>query len=119
MVDRAKILLLVEDISVLSALRFSLSIEGFEIAEGVGTADDTSMAAALVIDERYGGDGLAALDGSRRQGCRAPTIVLATNPTAQLRTRVAAANAELIEKPLLGDELSSAIRAIFETRKAA
>ena len=119
MVDRAKILLLVEDISVLSALRFSLSVEGFEIAEGIAMGDDPSMAAALVIDERYGGDGLAALDGLKRQGCRAPAIVLATNPTARLRVRIAAANAELIEKPLLGDELSSAIRAIFETRKAA
>ena len=35
MVNQAKILLLVEDISVLSALRFSLSVEGFEIAEGI------------------------------------------------------------------------------------
>ena len=119
MVDRAKIRLLVEDASVLSALRFSLSVEGFEIAQGTGMGDDPSMAAALVIDEHYGGDGLATLDGLKRQGCRAPAIVLATNPTAQLRPRVAAANAELIEKPLLGDELSSAIRAIFETRKAA
>ena len=119
MVDRAKILLLVEDISVLSALRFSLSVEGFEIAEGIAKEGAPSTAAALVIDERYGGDGLAALDGLKRQGCRAPAIVLATNPTARLRVRIAAANAELIEKPLLGDELSSAIRAIFETRKAA
>lgn len=119
MVDRAKILLLVDDISVLSALRFSLSVEGFEIAEGIAKKGDTSTAVALVIDERYAGDGLAALDGLKRQGCRAPAIILATNPTAQLRARVTTANAELIEKPLLGDELSSAIRAIFETRKAA
>ncbi|WP_343345866.1 histidine kinase [Sphingomicrobium sp. XHP0239] len=119
MVDRAKILLLVEDISVLSALRFSLSIEGFEIAEWIGMIDNPSMVAALVIDERYGGDALAALDGLKKKGCCAPAIILATNPTAQLRARVAAANAELIEKPLLGDELSSAIRAILETRKAA
>ncbi len=119
MVDQAKILLLVEDISVLSALRFSLSAEGFEIAEGIAKEDDPSTAAALVIDERYGGDGLSALDELKRQGFCAPAIILATNPTARLRARVAAANAELIEKPLLGDELSSAIRAIFETRKAA
>ncbi|MFW2448307.1 MAG: histidine kinase [Qipengyuania pacifica] len=119
MVDQSKILLLVEDSSVLSALRFSLSIEGFEIAEGLEVIEHPSLAAALVIDERYGGDGLAALDELTRQGCLAPTIVLATNPTTQLRGRIAAANAELVEKPLLGDELSSAIHAIFETRKAA
>ena len=119
MVDQSKIMLLVEDSSVLSALRFSLSIEGFEIAEGIGVSEHPSLADALVIDERYGGDGLAALDELTKQGCVAPAIVLATNPTAQLRARIAAANAELIEKPLLGDELSSAIHAIFETRKAA
>ena len=119
MVDQAKILLLVADISVLSALRFSLSVEGFEIAEGIAMGDDPSMAAALVIDERYGGDGLAALDALRRQGARAPAILLATNPNTRFRARIAAANAELIEKPLLGDELSGAIRVIFETRKAA
>ncbi|WP_370180026.1 histidine kinase [Alteriqipengyuania sp.] len=119
MTDQSKILLLVEDISVLSALCFSLSIEGFEIAEGLGVSEHPSVTAALVIDERYGGDGLAALDELKKQGCVAPAIVLATNPTAQLRGRIVAANAELIEKPLMGDELSGAIRAIFETRKAA
>ena len=119
MVDQSKIVLLVEDSSVLSALRFSLSIEGFDIAEGIGVSECPSLAAALVIDERYAGDGLVALDELMKQGCVAPAIVLATNPTAQLRDRIAATNAELIEKPLLGDELSSAIHAIFETRKAA
>ena len=119
MVDQAKILLLVKDISVLSALRFSLSVEGFEIAEGIAKEGDLSTTAALVIDECYAGNGLVALDGLKRQGCCAPAIILATNPTVKLRARVAAANAELIEKPLLGDELSNAIRAIFETRKAA
>ena len=119
MVNQAKILLLVEDISVLSALRFSLSVEGFEIAEWIAEEGDLSTAAALVIDECYAGDGLVALDGLKRHGCCAPAIILATNPTVKLRARVAAANAELIEKPLLGDELSSAIRVIFETRKAA
>ena len=89
MVDQAKILLLVEDISVLSALRFSLSVEGFEIAEGIAKEGDLSTTAALVIDECYAGDGLVALDGLKRHGCCAPAIILATNPTVKLRARVA------------------------------
>ena len=48
-----------------------------------------------------------------------PAIVLATNPNAELCARVKAMCAELIEKPLLGDELSHAIRALLEIRKAA
>jgi hypothetical protein len=119
MVDQAAILLLVDDISVLSALRFSLSVEGFAIADGAAEGGDPSMIIALVIDERYGGDGLAALDVLRSQGCRAPAMILATNPTARFRTSIAAANAKLIEKPLLGNELSGAIRAVFEMQKAA
>lgn len=119
MIDGAAILLLVEDRSVLSSLRFSLSIEGFAIADGTAAEIDPLMAAALVIDERYRGDGLAALDALRSQACHAPAIILATNPTTRLRARIAAMNAELIEKPLLGDELSRAIRAAFEIRKAA
>lgn len=115
MKDGASISLLVDDISVLSALRFSLSVEGFAIAD----TTDPFLAAALVIDERFGGDGLAALGALRRRGCCAPAIVLATNPTFRFRARIAAAEAELIEKPLLGDELSSAIRAACEMRKAA
>ena len=119
MIDGAAILLLVEDRSVLSALRFSLSVEGFEIADETAGGVARSIAAALVIDERYRGDGLAALDALRNQACHAPAIILATNPTARLRARIAAMNAELIEKPLLGDELSRAIRVAFEIRKAA
>jgi hypothetical protein len=46
-------------------------------------------------------------------------MILATNPTARFRTSIAAANAKLIEKPLLGNELSGAIRAVFEMQKAA
>lgn len=119
MVDQAPTMLLVDDIAVLSALRFALSVEGFAITDGAMEGIDISLAAALVIDERYSGDGLAALAAMRRRGCRAPAIVLATNPTARLRHRIAAAGAELIEKPLLGDELSGTIRAAYDMRQAA
>lgn len=119
MVDPTVIRLLVEDQSVLSALRFSLSIEGFEVADGNEAEIDPLAIAALVIDERYSGDGLAALEALRTQRCHAPAIILATNPTTRLRARVATMDAELIEKPLLGDELSRAIRAAFEIREAA
>lgn len=112
MIDHAAIRLLVDDRAVLSALRFALTIEGFKIA---GEAEAT----ALVIDERYLGDGLAALEALRKQGCTEPAIVVATHPTPRFRARAASLNAELVEKPLLGDELSLAIRAATALRKAA
>jgi DNA-binding response OmpR family regulator len=109
------IALLVSDLAVLSSLQFALSVEGFQLT-AVG---DDLAAAALVIDQGYRGDGLAALVALRRRGYTAPAIVLATNPNPSFRSRAASAGALLIEKPLLGDELSSAIAHALEPRKAA
>lgn len=109
------IALLVSDLAVLSSLQFALSVEGFALT----AAGDDLAAAALVIDQGYQGNGLAALNALRAQGCAAPAILLATNPTTSLRARAASAGAALIEKPLLGDELSSAITGALQPRKAA
>ncbi|GGD55518.1 histidine kinase [Erythrobacter arachoides] len=119
MVHRKSILLFIEDLPVLSSLQFSLAIEGFQVVDGAAEGIDPTVAAALVIDQNYLGDGLAVLGDLRMRGCRVPAIVLATNPTAGLRDRLIAANAKLIEKPLLGNELSHAIHALIAIRKAA
>lgn len=110
-----RIALLVSDFAVLSSLQFALSVEGFQLA----AAGDDLAAAALVIDQGFRGDGLAALNVLRGRGYAAPAILLATNPTPSLRAQAASAGALLIEKPLLGDELSSAISHVLEPRKAA
>ena len=109
------IALLVSDPAVLSSLQFALSIEGFELA----AAEGDFAGAVLVIDQSYGGDGLAALLGLRAEGHTAPAIVLVTNPTVSFRARAAAVGATLIEKPLSGDDLSSAITGALQPRKAA
>ncbi|MGX7953437.1 histidine kinase [Tsuneonella sp. HG249] len=109
------IALLVSDLAVLSSLQFALSVEGYQLT----VAGSDLAAAALVIDQGYCGDGLAALITLRGCGCTAPAIVLATNPTLSFRARAASAGALLIEKPLLGDELSRAIAHVIEPRKAA
>ena len=122
MMDRDAVLLLIEDRPFLSSLQFSLAIEGFRIVEvAAGGADGSPppLSAVLVIDQSYGGDGLAALRQLRLQGCDLPAIALVTNPTISLRASTAALGAELIEKPLLGDELSLAIRVLLEKRKGA
>ena len=48
-----------------------------------------------------------------------PAIILATPPTPSYRVRAAGAGAVVIEKPLLGDELSSALAQALQPRKAA
>lgn len=116
---QATVLLFVSDQPVLSSLQFSLAIEGFETRDGAAEDFDLSAAMTLVIDQEYRGDGLAMLGALRATGCATPAIILATNPTPRLLGRAAAAGAALIEKPLLGDELSAAIGVALETRKAA
>jgi DNA-binding response OmpR family regulator len=119
MANRDAVLLFIEDRPVLFSLQFSLAVEGFQVVDGATDGIDPTVSAALVIDQSYLGDGVAVLSDLRRRGCRIPAIVLATNPNTGLRARLHALGAELIEKPLLGDELSHAIHALLEMRKAA
>ena len=119
MSDQGVIRLLVADRSVLAALRFALSIEGFALADEAIVEADPHLQETLVIDERYNGDGLTVLTELRARNCPAPAIVLATNPTSRLRALIVGLNAVLIEKPLLGNDLSHAIVSANDTRKAA
>ena len=109
------IALLVSDPAVLSSLQFALSVEGYR----VGAAGDEHAATALVIDQNWQGDGIVFLLGLRAKGASAPGFVLATHPTSAFRARAASADAVVIEKPLLGDELSSALAQALQPRKAA
>lgn len=119
MANRVTVLLFIEDRPLLASLQFSLAIEGFRVIDGVAGGINPETAAAMVIDQSYGGDGVAALHGLRQHGWPAPAIILATNPNPGLRAHLHALGAELIEKPLLGDELGRAIHAVLEIRKAA
>lgn len=116
MVSLGAISLLVEDPSVLAALEFSLSVEGFEIRQVPGENIRANACGALVIDERYLGDGVLSVERLRDRGWTAPAIILATNPTVQLRQRAVAAHAIVVEKPLIDDELSGALRHALKTR---
>lgn len=113
------ILLFVGDRPVLSSLQFSLAIEGFDVADGMAGAIEPCAAAALVIDQAFCADAFAMLAAFRRSGCITPAIVLATNPTTRARAQAAATGVALIEKPLLGDELTRALRAALEIQEAA
>ncbi len=111
--------LFIEDLPVLSSLQFSLAAEGMVAVEGDPDRAARPAARILIIDQNYRGDGLLLLGGLRDSGCDAPAIVLATNPTPPFRTRAKSLGADVIEKPLLGDELSNAISTLLGHQKAA
>ena len=119
MKNSPEIHLFVSDPAVLSSLEFALAVEGFSPFDGNGADRDASAAAAVVIDASSFAEGGSISSRLRRSGCGAPAILLATNPTRQIRARAANEGILIVEKPLLGDELSSALFATLNLEKAA
>ena len=117
----APLLLLVDDDpAVLASLQFSLELEGFEVEafdSGESLVAQTQLAntACLVIDYRLPGiDGLSLLRVLRERGETCPAVIITSNPTRSIRQRASEAGAVLIEKPLLNDGLTVAIRTLIK-----
>lgn len=117
----APLLVLVDDDpSVLASLHFSLELEGFEVVtfdSGESLVAHRKLAdpACLVIDYRLPGiDGLSLLRVLRERGVTCPAVILTSNPTRSVRQRTTDAGAVLIEKPLLSDGLTVAIRRLID-----
>ena len=105
-----------DDPAVRNSLRFSLEIEGLAVRT-FSNADELLEESAfpvfgcLILDHRLPGlSGLQLLAELRRRGVRLPAIVITTNPTNTIRKDVQAADAILIEKPLLSEALYDAIQ---------
>ena len=120
----APLLLLVDDDpAVLASLTFSLELEGFEVAafdngETLVAQANLANPACLVIDYRLPGiDGLSLLSALRERGETCPAVIITSNPTRSIRQRTTDAGAVLIEKPLLNDGLSVAIRRLIDRSK--
>lgn len=112
-----KILLVDDDAAVRESLKFTLELEGFSVeafasAEALTAFGGPEEPACFILDYRLPGvDGLSLLRALRSLGVAAPAIVITSNPSRDMRARAAALDTVLIEKPLLGDELVSAVRA--------
>jgi len=122
----APLLLLVDDDpAVLASLQFSLELEGFRVgvfASGEILMEQADLAhpSCLVLDYRLPGvDGLALLQVLRERGETCPAVIITSNPTRSVRQRTADAGAMLIEKPLLSDGLTAAIRFLIKSDRRA
>ena len=113
------LLLVDDDPAVRASLIFSLELEGFAVdafESGEAVAARTTLArhACLVLDYRLPGiDGLSLLTLLRERGETCPAIIITSNPTRAMRQRTTEAGAVLIEKPLLSDSLTTAIRQLI------
>ena len=59
-------------------------------------------------------DGLSLLSLLRERGETCPAVIITSNPTRNVRQRTTDAGAVLIEKPLLSDGLTAAIRRLID-----
>ncbi len=118
MLHAAPLVLIVDDdAAVRTSLAFSLELEGFRVCT-FGTAEALLIGvlpgdnACLLLDERLPGvSGLDALGQLRGREVRLPALLMTSNPSPALRAAARAAAVPIIEKPLLGEALSLAIRA--------
>lgn len=114
------ILLVDDDPAVRASLQFSLELEGFEVetfdsGETLVAQANLANPACLVLDFRLPGiDGLSLLSLLRERGETCPAVIITSNPTRRVRQRATDACAVLIEKPLLSDGLTAAIRRLID-----
>ena len=113
------LLLVDDDPAVLASLIFSLELDGFAVdafdsGETVMARNRLAPHACLVLDYRLAGiDGLSLLSLLRERGETCPAVIITSNPTRAMRQRTTEAGAVLIEKPLLNDSLTTAIRQLI------
>jgi FixJ family two-component response regulator len=113
------VVLLDDDAALRRALTFSLEIEGYRV-ESCATGEELveqalpDDEACLVLDYRLGGmSGLDALQSLRDRGVHLPAILITSNPTPGVRSRAVRLQAQVVEKPLLGDLLLGHIHRIL------
>lgn len=105
-----------DDAAVRAALEFTLELEGFDVVscssgEALLLRDLPTRHACLLIDERLPGiTGLDALHQLRDRHVTLPAILMTSHPSASVRAAAKAAGVPILEKPLLGDALTVAIR---------
>jgi FixJ family two-component response regulator len=105
-----------DDPAVRRALAFALDLEGFavetfESGEALMLRDRPLAPGCLVLDERLpGASGIDTLRQLRARGVDLPALLITSHPNAPFRAAAAQAGAPILEKPLMGDTLTAAIR---------
>jgi FixJ family two-component response regulator len=110
------VLVVDDDADLLRALKFAFEVEGMEV---LAYADGESLlaqgklpeAGCLVIDFKLPGiDGIALVQSLRRRGVSLPAILITSSPSPAVRAQASRLGLDIVEKPLLRDELTEAVR---------
>lgn len=113
-----------DDPAVRLALAFTLDLEGFRVetfpsGEALLQRNPTDVAGCLVLDERLPGmSGLGTLEKLRARAVDLPAILVTSHPNAPFRAAARRAGAPILEKPLMGETLTSAINGLLAASRA-
>lgn len=107
-----------DDAAVCSSLKFALELDGFDVRTYAGYSEllaaDLPRAGCLIVDYNLPGlNGLDLVGELSRRDVHLPAFLITSNPTANVRRRAQAQGVAIIEKPLLSNQLSEAVRASF------
>jgi len=123
--NAASLIVVDDEPAVLAALNFALELEGFAVATyGSGSEllvqSEFPQIACLIIDYRLPDmDGLDLLAALRSRGVHLPAVLITSRPPSTLCRRAAAANVQIVEKPLLGPALLDAIHVALAGKESA
>lgn len=114
--SRQQVIIVDDDDAVRKSLKFALELQGYEVqvresGEALLERPLPEASACLVIDERLKGmSGLETLMLLRKRAISLPAILITSHPQPQLRRAARLASVPIVEKPLIGDALLTAIR---------
>lgn len=118
----ATLALVDDDQAVRHALSFAFETAGFDVvtfadAESAAKAPERRSWRCLVLDQNLPGmSGLELLARLRREGLAMPAVLITTHPSKDTVARARAAGVEIIEKPLLDDQLSRKVGSLVAER---
>jgi FixJ family two-component response regulator len=118
-VAKQVVLIIDDDPTVRSSLKFSLEVEGFTVRayssphEFLNEADLPAKSCLLVDYYMPGMTGLELLARLRDRGVSIPAMIITGFANCTLRDRIAAAGVPLIEKPFLANVWMERIRDTF------
>ena len=113
---RPRVVIVEDDPAFLTALKFSLEADGYEVCAFVAQGELLSRreaflgASCLVLDYRQTPlDGLELYALLRNLGSTAPAILVTSHPDEECRREALGLGVRIVEKPLLSDDPSRLI----------
>jgi FixJ family two-component response regulator len=113
----AVVIIIEDDVALLQALRFMFVSEGYQALLCASGEELLALTLpqdrfCMILDQRLPGiSGLDALRALRARGVVAPALLMTTDPGPDLVAAARLAQATIVEKPLVGDVLLSAVNA--------